>query len=168
MLPAFRGCRDRDLPGPEQHFQTSSSTTFPCHRRGRRQPRMHLCYGQVSSEGFQHQKTTGFASRITHLKTGPEPPFPAGTREAAARASHRHSADGARATPAPWAQELSRLRGTVAATAQLQRLCSRSTTVSCAQALPVPQLVFSLKNRTFIWEGKRKPSKFVLLPGRTI
>lgn len=85
MLPPFIGCRERDLPGTRQHSQASSSIPFPCHHRGRWQTRLYLCYRQV---GFQHQKTARFASRITHLKTGPEAPVPAGPREAAARDVH--------------------------------------------------------------------------------
>lgn len=58
----------------------------PCHHRGRWQPRMHLCHGQKPS---------------LISKPGPEPPVPAGAGEE----SHRHSGDGARATPAPWAPQ---------------------------------------------------------------
>lgn len=125
--------------------------------------------GQVSSEDFQHQETTRFPSRNISLKTGPESSLPAGTREEQLLWLQvhpgGHGANTASATPALWAQERRRLP-------QQGRCYSRELQRpwGCAQeALPTPQLALSLKKRTFIKKGRKKPQNlFVLFPGHAI
>lgn len=154
MLPPFKCCRDRDLPDSCQHFQASSSTIFPCHYRGRWEPKMHLCCGQCLQRTSSTRKPPGFLPGIPTSKLAQK--LPAGTRERQLLQLHiypgGHGVAAARATPALWAHKQNRLPQQYCCySRELQRPRSHSRTVRlCTTSITCPSASFVFEENLHI------------------
>lgn len=133
-----------DLPDPYKHLQAGSGVTFPCHRV------MNAFLARTSV----FRELSGF------LPGSPVPKMAETSRDRreatvlAAGPSWWARCGTARASPAPWAQDR-------------RHPAHVAEPWGCAQeALPIPWRALSLKKRTFVQQGKRKPSKLVCFVSR--
>ena len=155
MLPPFTCCRDRGLPDPCRHFQPSSSTILPCHHWADGSLGWVCPVGKCLHRISSIRKPPGFLPGTPVSKLAQRPPYQQGLERGSYFSCTSILVDIVWIQPEPPLLSEHRSRtgshSSIAATAESCRDCTHIAELwGCAQALPVPQLVLSLKKRTFI------------------
>lgn len=164
MLPPFSCCRKRDLPDPYQHFQPGSSTILPCHHRADGSLGWICPVGKYLHRPSSTRKPSGFLPGTPVSKLAQRPPDQQGPERCSCFSCTSILVGTVWMQPEPPLLSGHRSRtgshSSIAATAESCRDCALTAEPwgSAQQALPVPQLVLSLK-RTLIKKGKKKTPK---------
>lgn len=150
MLPPFNGCRDRDLLCPGQCRQALAPPSLVPQGQTMAEHAPLLWASAFRGVPTPETHRVCFQDHSSHNCSG-TPCFCRAWRGSCTCIPQAQCGWG-RATLLPGHRSQAGSIALLSAPAQLQRLCSCSTTGSCAQALPVPQLLFSLEKREFLYK----------------